>query len=80
MEVSDKAIQCPKCANPLFIPTHTIELTGKKYKKRILLGWGTFILGVLWIFMGTSSIGILIIGFAVMFLAINKFIIWWHHK
>ncbi len=70
-EISDKAITCPSCGNPLApVTTSTpangkveIEMTNKKWKKRFILAMFIFILA--WIAMAKSFL----LGFFLLFIA-----------
>lgn len=71
-EISDKAVSCPNCGNPIISTTINsqsngkveIEMTNKKWKKRSLIALGLFFLG--WITM-TKSVGL---GFFIIFIAV----------
>jgi uncharacterized membrane protein HdeD (DUF308 family) len=55
-EISDKALACPNCGNPVHDTEsniRTIQLTKKVWKKRLLIGVALFIIGM---FMFASGV------------------------
>lgn len=84
-EVSDRADKCPKCACPISsgIQTEkaqTIELTGKKFKKNLLIGVALIL--VAWpagYFLGSGTITLTLLIIGVVVILATKISIWWHH-
>lgn len=85
-QVSDKALQCPKCANPISQPTTLVEASSKKLKKQMLKAFlvcvASTIIGAVGIGAGTPSLCVvggvgLVIGF--FWALIVNIRIWWHH-
>lgn len=91
-QVSSNAQSCPKCAYPIAEekPTQpevktvqTIELTAKRYKLQHLFAVGLMFIGIASLFSGDPNVGAFG-GFAIIAAliwgAIIRYLIWWHHK
>jgi xanthine/uracil/vitamin C permease (AzgA family) len=95
-DISSLATNCPNCGYPIAgggtTQAHggkvvTVELTGKKLKLYKLIGILVSFVGILIMMIGVikDNVGALIIGIiivtgAAIWLTVNKFLIWWHHK
>jgi hypothetical protein len=86
-EISEKALTCPKCGNP--VKPVLIEQTGKKWKLAKLISWLVFFGGVIFIIQGAGNGGfknpntglgmtLAFIGFIALVVA--KFGSWWNHR
>lgn len=99
-QVSDKAAACPACAYPLRDqprkppigarqPVHTIEQTGKKWKKTIftsaLLALAGFVLMLLGLAapggggLAPIALGLVMFLVAIVMFGYAKVMVWWHH-
>jgi len=83
-EVSDKAIQCPKCACPIKTQMNdhvqTIEQTSKNLKLQSLIGSIILILGFISMFkFGMSWITLTLLIIGIISIISVKISIWWHH-
>ncbi len=85
-EISSYAPACPNCGRPKHSSIHTIEQTGKKFKKTQLIYSMMVALGMIMVFigMGTESAIIGILGFILIVIGITGYIVskvgaWWEH-
>ncbi len=89
-DISDKAESCPKCGNPISSKSKVqlVELTQKKYKRHILCGCLTlivgFILAIILAAVGYKDSPIIGFSFVILFvgiiwLTIGAVLAWWHH-
>jgi zinc-ribbon domain len=74
-EVSDKAVSCPACGNPLAAHITTVQLTSKRWKKFTLAGVAFFIIGLFLLPMGGgySGLGVFLWFVAFILFLIGKF-------
>ena len=78
-EVSEDATSCPKCGHP--VKAVTIEKTGKKWKRLILIAVLMFIFGIFFLAGGKESavLGGILIGSAPIVFIIALIGKWWFH-
>ncbi len=90
-DISDKAIACPNCGNPLATVQKdeslvTIQATKKKWKFVKLLSWIVFIFGLIMLFSNSVSgtfndpklgVGLTLAFFGFIGIIVGKFGAWW---
>jgi hypothetical protein len=84
-EVSDKAIACTKCGNPILQKnqnhqTTLIEQTSKKLKLQKIIGAIIMSSGLIIGMMVNGKFGGIISVTGLVYLAVIEGIIWWKHK
>lgn len=93
-QVSGSAVACPKCGFGMSgaretkatgRPLTTIQETSKRLKLHTLGAIGIMILGLLWLIgtlqadsASTGAPGLIMVG-GIVWLAVTRFRIWWHH-
>lgn len=80
-EVSDQAISCPKCGQPLKVdPVQTVQLTNKKWKKYSLVAVALLFIGICMAFSGSpgyAGLGSLLIAVSLVLVVISRIGAWW---
>jgi DNA-directed RNA polymerase subunit RPC12/RpoP len=81
-EVSDKAVSCPNCGNPIFLEENQvvnkveIEMTNKKWKKRSLFAIALLFFGFI-LMSKSTGLGLLVIFIAFCVMLTARIGAWW---
>lgn len=78
-EISDQAISCPNCGNPMN-GVQTIEATGKKYKAIQAVGFVLVLIGVLLFVVGPLGAAGVFFCIGLVILFYGRIGAWWHHE
>ncbi len=89
-QVSSAAPTCPKCGVPIAsaseskaagTPIQTVQETSKKFKIHTLISVALIVVGVIWSMEKQDpTIPGFVIAIGLVWLIVNRFQIWWHHK
>ena len=82
--VSKRANACPRCGAPVHsgvgVAVQTIELTSKRLKFLVLIGFLIMFAGLTAAVYGEIGIGILAVMVGVVWWFVARVMIWWHHE
>lgn len=83
-DISDQAVSCPSCGNPLKDKIITVQLTSKRWKLIKMISWVVFLVGLSNAFAGNTpdakAIGSMAATFGFIGILVGKFGAWWSNK